>query len=147
MNSNTNVSSPLSMKLPMDLPMVLPTALPMTLPTALPIALPADLPIVYSLVSGACKTVCSYLASSFVTDATNINLPVSLSPYPDTSLPFHFHCITGIDFAYHPLLYHNHSTWIKTILPILKKSMISCSVIVILIIFVRSTYIFLLFNQ
>ena len=120
-NSNTNVSSPLPMEIPMDLPMalptelpmVLPTALPMILPTDLPMALPTDLPIVSSLVPDARHIVCSHSASSIVTDATTINLPVHLSPYSDSSLSFHFHCITGIDFTYHPLLYHNHSTWIK----------------------------------
>ena len=116
------------MKLPMDLPitlstaliMVLPTVLPMALPTALPMALLTNLSIVSSLVSDTRNTDCLHLSSSLVTDATNINLPVPLSSYPDAALPFHVHCITGIDFAYHPLLYHNHSTWIKTILPILK---------------------------
>jgi len=44
--------------------------------------------------------------------------------YPCLCYPIQtFHCncifiITGIDFIYHPLLYHNHSTWIETILPI-----------------------------
>ena len=76
-------------------------------------ALPTDLPIVSSLVPDARHIVCSHSASSIVTDATTINLPVPLSPYSDSSLSFHFHCITGIDFTYHPLLYHNHSTWIK----------------------------------
>ena len=43
----------------------------------------------------------------------------TLPPYSDTSLPFHFYCITGIGFTYHPLLYHNHSAWIKIILLLL----------------------------
>ena len=115
------------MELPIDLLMALSTVLHMTLPTVLPTALPtalftaltADLLIVSSLVHNVRHTVCSHLASSIVTDATTINLPVPLSPYPDTSLQFYCHCITGIDFTYHPLLYHIHSAWIKTILPIL----------------------------
>ena len=64
------------MTLPMDLPMVLSTALPMVLPMALsmvlPMALSTDLPIVSSRVHDARNTVCSYLASSLVTDVTII---------------------------------------------------------------------------
>ena len=109
----------------MDLSLALPMTLLMALPTALPIALPTDPAIVSSLVPDARNEVCSHLTSSLVIDATNINLLVPLSPYLDTSPPFHFHCITCIHFTYHPLLYHNHSTWIKTILPILKLLMSS----------------------
>ena len=90
--------------LPMTLPTVLPTALSMILPTVLTMVLPTGLPIV----------------SSLVPDTTYIILPVLLSPYPNTSLPFYFHCIIDIEFTYHLLLYHNHSDWIKTILPILQ---------------------------
>ena len=111
-SSNTNISSPLPMEPPMDLPMVFYTTLPMTLPTVLSMilptvltmVLPTDLPIV----------------SSLVPDTTCIILPVLLSPYPNTSLPFHFHCIIYIEFTYHLLLYHNHYDCIKTILPILQ---------------------------
>ena len=60
------------------------------------------------------------LASSLVTDATNIDLTLPLLPFPNITLPLNFHCITGIDFMYHPLLYHNHSAWIESILPILQ---------------------------
>ena len=105
--------------------MALPMDLPMALSTALPMALPTDLSIVSSLVPDARNVVCLYLVSSFVTDATNINLPVPLSQYPKTSLPFHLHCIRCIDFTYHPLLYHNYSAWVKTILLILELSISS----------------------
>ena len=63
---------------------------------------------------------CSTLASHHATDETNIDLPLPLSPYSNISLPFHCHCITGIEFKYHPLLYHNNPTWIKTFLQILQ---------------------------
>ena len=43
----------------------------------------------------------------------------TFSLFSHTSLPFHFHCVTGFDFTFHPLLYSNHSTWISFILPIL----------------------------
>ena len=43
-----------------------------------------------------------------------------LLPYPITALPFDFHCITGIDFIYHPSLSHNHVTCIEFILLIIK---------------------------
>ena len=42
-----------------------------------------------------------------------------------TSLWLTFHCITGILFTYHPLLYSNHSIWIESILPFLQL-LVSC---------------------
>ena len=60
------------------------------------------------------------LASSLVTDVTNIDLTLPLLPFPNITLSLNFHCITGIDFLYHPLLYHNHSAWIESILHILQ---------------------------
>ena len=63
---------------------------------------------------------CSTLASHHATDETNIDLSLPLSPYSNISLPFHCHCITGIEFTYHPLFYHKNPTWIKTNLPILQ---------------------------
>ena len=86
--------------LPTALSMTLPMALPTTLPTTLSIAQPTDLPIVSSLVTDKSDKVCSTLTSSLVIDETNINLPLPLLPYPNISLRFHFHCITGIDFTY-----------------------------------------------
>ena len=53
----------------------------------------------------------STLASSFATDVANIDLSLLLLPFLNTSLSFNVHCITGIDFTYHPLVssYSNHS--------------------------------------
>ena len=88
----------------MDLPMALPMALSTTLPTALPMTLSMALltypPIASSLVTDASDEVCSTLTSSLVIDETNIDLPLPLLPYPNMVLPFHFHCITGIDLTY-----------------------------------------------
>ena len=117
---NKNVSSTLPMTLPMDLPISLPTALLMVLPMALPMALLTDLLIASSLMTNEINKVCSPLSSSLVTDETNIDLPLPLLSYPNISLQIHFHCITRIDFPYHPLLYHNHSASIETIIPIIK---------------------------
>ena len=86
--------------LPMALPTVLPTALSMALSTALSMDLPTDLTIASSLVTDASDEFCSILASSLVIDETNIDLPLPLLPYPNMVLPFHFHCITGIDLTY-----------------------------------------------
>ena len=96
----TALPTALSMALLMALPTALPTAIPMALPTALSIALPTDLLIASSLVTDAGDKVCSTLASSLVIDETNIDLPLPLLPYPNMVLPFHFHCITGIDLTY-----------------------------------------------
>ena len=98
----TALPTALSMALLMALPTALPTAIPMALPTALSIALPTDLLIASSLVTDAGDKVCSTLASSLVIDETNIDLPLPLLPYPNMLLPFHFHCITGINFTYLP---------------------------------------------
>ena len=48
-------------------------------------------------------------------DLTLINnhAPVSsLLPFPTTTLSFHFHCVTCIDFTYHQTLWKNHTIWI-----------------------------------
>ena len=44
----------------------------------------------------------------------------SLLHFPITALPINLHCITGIDFTYHPTLWHNHDTWIESISPLLQ---------------------------
>ena len=49
----------------------------------------------------------------------------SLLPFPTTALSFHFHCVTGIAFTYNPTLWKNHTTWIKSILPLLQLLMSS----------------------
>ena len=41
-------------------------------------------------------------------------------PFPITTLPINLHCITCIDFTYHPTLWNNHATLIKSISPLLK---------------------------
>ena len=87
--------------------------------------------------------------SSLVIDAVNINLILPLFPFPNTPLPFSFHCIIGIDFNYYPLLYHNCSAWIESTIPILRLliSSFHLKYIVIMIIFVLSRNEFLLLNQ
>ena len=55
-----------------------------------------------------------------LTLTTNHSPVSSLLPFPTTVLPFHFHCITCIDFTYHPTLWKNHTLWIKSILPLLQ---------------------------
>ena len=62
----------------------------------------------------------STLVSSRVTDVANIDLTLPLLPFPNTSLSFNLHCITGINFTYHQFLYHNHSAWIESIILILQ---------------------------
>ena len=44
----------------------------------------------------------------------------SLLPFLSTTLPINLHCITGIDFTYHPTLWNNHTTWIKSISSLLQ---------------------------
>ena len=66
------------------------------------------------------RTLIRHWHSSLMVDAVNTDLTLPLLPFLNTSLIFHFHWIIGIDFTYHPLLYHNHSVWIKFILPILQ---------------------------
>ena len=110
--------------------MALPTVLPMILITVLPMTLPTALPIVSRIVLTHGTTLGTTLGTTHGTTngtthgtthgTTSRFSSCTLSPYPDTSLPFHLHCITGIDFTYHPLLYHNHYAWIKRILPLLK---------------------------
>ena len=60
----------------------------------------------------ALQNIDSTLTSSLKTDTANIDSKFPLLPFPNTTLLFHFLCITCIDFTYHPLLYHNHSAWI-----------------------------------
>ena len=108
-----------SSTLPMALPMTLPKALRMDLSTSLSMTLSTAQPMTSILVPDANDKVSSTLVSSLVTAETNIALYLPLLPYPNNLLLFHFNCITGIDFTYHPLLYHSHSAWIETILPIL----------------------------
>ena len=91
------ISSTSTMALLMALPMILPTALPMSLAMTLLMSLPANLQLASSLVNDTSDKVCSTLASSLVTDETNIDLPLPLLLYPNISLPFHYYCITGID--------------------------------------------------
>ena len=119
----------LPVALPMELPMALPTALPMALPTELPMALPTALSIVSRLILTHGITLGTTLGTTLDTTlgttlgitngtthvTTNRFSSCTLSPYPDTSLPFHFYCITGNYCTYHPLLYHTHSVWIKII--------------------------------
>ena len=52
--------------------------------------------------------------------AANIDSTFFLLPFPNTSLSFDFYCFTGINFTFHPLLYHNHLVWIEFILSILQ---------------------------
>ena len=72
------------------------------------------------LTSGALVKNDSTLVSNLVTDASNTGLNFPLFPFPNISLPFRFHCITGIDVTYYQLLSYNHSAWIESILPILQ---------------------------
>ena len=44
----------------------------------------------------------------------------SLLPFPITTLSYNLHCISGIEFTYHPNLYYFHITWIEFILPIIQ---------------------------
>ena len=44
----------------------------------------------------------------------------SLLPFSTTALPINLHCITGIDFTYHPTLWNNHATQIKSSSPLLQ---------------------------
>ena len=110
----TELPTVLSMVLPTALSTVLPTALPTALPMALSMALSMDLhtvlPIASSLMVDANDKFCSTLASHHATDETNIDLPLPVSPYPNIFLPFHCHCITGIEFTYHPLYSSNSAT-------------------------------------
>ena len=119
----------LSMTISTEPSMVLPTALPLPLPMALSIDLPTVLSIVSGLMVDANDKFYSTLTSHHPTDENNIDLLLPLSPYPNISFPFHWYCITGIEFTYHPLLYHNHSTWIKHILPILQLLISTLTVI------------------
>ena len=59
----------------------------------------------------ACKRIVLHDISSNANVDTfhHVNSVVSLSPFPRTPLPRNFHCITGIDFTYHPDLYINHN--------------------------------------
>jgi len=50
---------------------------------------------------------------------TNYTPVSSLLPFPTYALPFHLHCIAGIDFTFHPILWENHTTWVNSILPLL----------------------------
>ena len=106
--------------------MALPTVLPMILTTVLPMPLPTALPIVFHLVLTHDTTLDTTLGTTHGTTndtthgTTSRSSSCTVLPYPDTSLPFHLHFITGINFTYHPLLYHNHYAWIKMILPLLK---------------------------
>ena len=71
------------------------------------------------------------LTSGLETDVVPLNIPdltltTNLAPvsslllFPITALPFNLHCITGIDFTYHPTLCQDHATWIRLILPLLQ---------------------------
>ena len=68
---------------------------------------------------------CKIIALDDISSNTNVdtfhpvNSVVSLSPFPRTPLPCNFHCISGIDFTYHPGLYINHNKWMEAILPII----------------------------
>ena len=70
--------------------------------------------------------VCKTIALHDISSKTNvdtfhpINSIVSLSPFPRTLLLCNFHCITGIDFTYHPGLYSKHNKWMEAILPIIR---------------------------
>ena len=75
---------------------------------------------VFIFMNDAIENIDLTLATSVVTDAANFNLTLPLLPFPHTSLPSIFHCITGIDFTYQALLYHNHQAWIESILHILQ---------------------------
>ena len=65
------------------------------------------------------------------TDVVPLNIPdltltTNLAPvssfvlFPITALPFNLHCITDIDFTYHPILCQDHATWNRSILPLLQ---------------------------
>ena len=61
------------------------------------------------------KLILSELQSKFLKNDTvlsNITDRHLLVPFPRVSFPFCFHSITGIDYIYHPQLYHNHDFWI-----------------------------------
>ena len=71
------------------------------------------------------------------TVASSLATISSLLSFTITALSFNFHCITGIDFTYHPTLSHSHVTRIESIFPILRLlafpsilSISSCSTIV-----------------
>ena len=87
--------------------------------------------------------------SSLVIDAVNINLTLPLLPFPNTPKSFSFYYIIGIYFTYYPLLYHNCSVWIESIIPVLRLLISSFHLryIVTMIIFVLSRNEFLLLNQ
>ena len=55
-----------------------------------------------------------------LTIPTNHTPVSSLLPFPSSALPFHLHCITGIDFTFHPTLWENHTTWVNSIRPLLQ---------------------------
>ena len=55
-----------------------------------------------------------------LTLTTNIAPVFSLLPFSITVLLFSFHYITGIYFTYHQTLSQHHTTWIKSILPLLQ---------------------------
>ena len=70
----------------------------------------------------ACKTLALHdiLSNTNVDTLHPVNSVVSLPPFPRTSLPCTFHCITGIDSTYHPVLYSNNNKWMETILPLIR---------------------------
>ena len=48
-----------------------------------------------------------------LTLASSLKTISSLLLFPITALSYNFYCITGIDFTYHPTLYHSNVTWIN----------------------------------
>ena len=73
--------------------MALPMALPTDLPTTLSMTLPTAQLMVSSIVTDANDKVSSTFTINLVTHEANIGLKLPSLPYPNISLPFHFHFI------------------------------------------------------